>query len=411
MPQQWFRKPWPAACWLPWLCGAAAFAIAARNLIGTYADLGIYLDVAREFVAGGHDLYRERHGMGPWAYPPVAALPVAALQLALGDDGARWAWCALLGLATTWIVRSLLACARETERLAWWQWLVFAVLFQRCVAQNLTHGQMSLFVAAFVAAGVADLVRGRDLRAGMWLGLATALKITPLLFLGALLPMRRLRAAAAMATAIVLAVFVAPWPIVGTVEHLRHLRDFQRTAVGIAIDDGSSSLAQAQSASIPGTLPFLLQARPVNADGDTVHLVDVGGDMLRVVQIAWSIAIGSLLLAWFAAARRHADAERLLQQCGAVLLAMSLFAPLLRVYHLAAALPAFLLFCRGPRHRGDGLWYATVIALLLSMTLRQKRLLGEHLWRAFDAGGLLHFALVGLIAWCAGAARQSRLPN
>lgn len=398
------------ACWLPWLCGAAAFAIAARNLIGTYADLGIYLDVVREFVAGGYDIYRERPGTGPWAYPPAAALPVAALQLALGDGGARWAWCVLLGLATTWIVRSLLTCARETVRLAWWQWLIFALLFQRCIAQNLTHGQMSLFVAALVAAGVADLVRGRDLRAGTWLGLAAALKITPLLFALALLPMRRLRAAAAMTATIVLAVFVAPWPIVGTAEHLRHLRDFQRTAVGIATDEGCSSLAQLQSASIRGTLPFLLQARPVNADGDTVNLVDVGDDALRAVQIAWSIVVGCLLLAWFATARRHAGAERLLQQCGAVLLAMSLFAPLLRLYHLAAALPAFVLFCRGPRHRGDALWYATALVLLLAMTLRQKRLLGEHLWRVLDAGGLLHFALVGLAVWCADAARQPRLP-
>lgn len=381
--------------------------IAARNLIGTHADLGIYLDVAREFLAGGSDLYRERPGVGPWAYPPAAALPVAALQLALGDAGARWAWCALLGLATTWIARSLLICSRETMRLAWWQWLVFAALFQRCVAQNLTHGQMSLFVAAFVAAGVADLVRGRDLRAGTWLGLAAALKITPLLFLVALPPMRRPRAAAAMAAALVLAVLVAPWPVVGTAEHLRHLKDFQRAAVGIVTDAGSSSLTQQQSASIAGTLPFLLQARPVNADGDTVNLLDVGDGTLRAVQIAWSTAIGGLLLAWFAAARWRADAERLLQQCGAALLAMSLFSPLLRVYHLAAALPALALFCRGPAHRRDGLWHATAIALLLAMTLRQKRLLGESLWRWFDAGGLLHFALVGLIVWCACAARQS----
>jgi hypothetical protein len=56
-------RPWSR--WLPWLCGLVATGIAARNLIPNYADLGIYLDVAREFRAGGIDIFRDRPDSGP----------------------------------------------------------------------------------------------------------------------------------------------------------------------------------------------------------------------------------------------------------------------------------------------------------------------------------------------------------
>src|SRR5215510_3984780 len=103
-------RPWSR--WLPWLCGLVATGIAARNLIGTtaapvYADLGIYLDVAREFREGGIDIYRERANSGPWVYPHFAALPFVALQACCGNPLARWIWCVLLGLGTALLLRSL----------------------------------------------------------------------------------------------------------------------------------------------------------------------------------------------------------------------------------------------------------------------------------------------------------------
>src|SRR4030095_2275082 len=99
-----------------------------------------------------------------------------------------------------------------------WQWLVFGVLFQRCLAQNLTHGQLSLWVGPFVALGVADLMRGRYLRAGAWLGVAAALKLTPLLFLLALPLMRRPRAAAMMLAVTLAAVLLVPWAVLAAAQ-------------------------------------------------------------------------------------------------------------------------------------------------------------------------------------------------
>jgi hypothetical protein len=68
----------------------------------------------------------------------------------------------------------------------------------------------------------------------------------------------------------------------------------------------------------------------------------------------------------------------------------------------------FALFCRGPRRGRDVLWWATALAVLFALTLRQRWLLGETLWRSLDGGGLLHFALVGMLVWLL---RESRSPR
>lgn len=385
---------------LPWLCGLVAALIAAKNLVGGYGDLGIYLDVGREFVAGGIDIYRDRPNAGPWAYPHVAALPFALLHLVASDAAARWIWCALLGLGTALLLRAVAGSLRPFGGLRPWQWLVFGALFQRCLAQNMTHGQLSLWVGTFVALGIRHLVDGQDRRAGAALGLAAALKLTPLLFLLALPFQRRPRAALWMAGTIATAVLLLPWPFCGTREHVRHLADFWRTITGALVAGGGSTIVEAYAGpSIAGTLDYLLQARPTDTAGHTVNLVDLTDGTLRLVRLGWSLLLAALLGLWFLRARSFPAAQRLALQCGAVALAIVFYAPLVRVYHLAAAMLPFALFCRGPHGRRDWLWWLTALLVLFSMTLRQRNLLGETLWRAFDAGGLLHFALVAMLVW------------
>lgn len=393
---------------LPWLCGLVATALAAKNLIGGYGDLGIYLDTGREFATGGIDLYRDRPNAGPWAYPHFAALPFALLHLVASDAAARWIWCLLLGLGTTILLRAVAASLRPFGGLSWWQWLAFGVLFQRCLAQNMTHGQLSLWVGTFVALGIQHLVEGRDRRAGIDLGVAAALKLTPLLFLLALPFQHRPRAGLWMAGTIATAVLLLPWPFCGTSEHWRHLGDFWRTITGALVAGGGSTIVEAYAGpSIAGTLDYLLQARPTDTAGHTVNLLDLTDGTLRLVRIGWSLLLAALLGLWFLRARSFPAAQRLALQCGAVALAIVFYAPLVRVYHLAAAMLPFALFCRGPHGRRDWLWWLTALLVLFSMTLRQRKLLGETLWRAFDAGGLLHFALVAMLVWFVRDAKRA----
>ncbi|HEX5050815.1 MAG TPA: glycosyltransferase 87 family protein [Planctomycetota bacterium] len=400
------------AAWVPWLCGLLAAAIAARSLVGAYCDFGIYLDVAREFRAGGFDIYRDRIEVGPWLYPHVAVLPFVALDAVFGDAGSRWVWSLLLGLGTALLLRDTSRALRAFGGLRWWQWLAFGVLFQRCLAQNLTHGQLSLLVGVFVAGGVVHLQQQRDRRAGAWFAIAAALKLTPVLFLPALPLMRRPRAAAAMLVATAAAVLLVPLPFCGLAEHLRHLGDFWRTVSGVLSPAGpTGQMSMHAGPSISGTLDYLLQPTPFDLDGHTVNVLSLGDSSLRLVKLAWSAFVGGLLLAWFWLARRHPEPQRLALQSAAVMLAMLFFTPLVRVLHLATAMLPFALFCRGPRDRRDGLWWAVATAMLFAMTLRQKNLIGATLWRTLDGGGLLHFALVAMLIWLVRATRYTAPPR
>jgi len=393
---------------LPLLLFAVGCGMALKNLVGGYGDLGIYLDVGREFSAGGFDLCRDRPNSGPWLYPHVAALPFVLLLKVFGEQGARIVWCLGLGATVAWLFRRLAQALGEATPMRPWNWLVFAVLFQRCFAQNLTHGQLSLFVGACVVAGTASLVRKRDVAAGCWFGLATALKLTPGLFLLALPLMGRFRAASSMAATVLLAVFVLPWPFCGHDEHRRHLADFFHHTLGAVITPQTAAITQDYSGpSVRGAIDYLLQPKPIDDAGHTANLFDLGTTTTKVVRITWSAALALLLGTWFWRARRLPMAERLLHQAAATAMALSLFAPLLRLYHLPAASVAFALFSRGPTappartasSQRDWLWWSTAAVLLLAMTLRQKKLLGETLWRTLDGGAFLHLGLVLSCVW------------
>ena len=400
---------------LPLVLGLAAAVLALRNLLHAHADLGIYLDVARELRQGGADIYRARPESGAFAYPPCAALPFVLLQACCSETASRWLWSAGLGLATALLAADLRTALASAGGLRWWQWLAFAVLFQRCIAQNLTHGQLSLWVGACLLRGVVRLQQGRDLGAGAWLGAATALKLTPVVFVAALPLMGRSRAAAAMAGTALVLVLLLPWPLLGTAEHWRHLGDFAGHVLAPMAGHGQTQFTEFRAGpSIAGTLDYLLQPRPADPEGHTANVLDVGDGALAAIKLLWSLLLGLLLGGWFWRARRCATPLRLCEQSAAVMLAIAFFAPLTRVYHLAGALLAFALFCRGPAGRRDWLWWLTALGLLLAMTLRQRLLLGEALWRALDLGGLLHFALVGLTAWsyrhCGAAVRPALRP-
>lgn len=385
---------------LPWLIGLVAAGIAAKNLLTTHGDFGIYLDAARELRDGTQDLCRARADSGPWLYPHWVALPLAVLQSFLSDAAIRVLWSLLLGLGTTLLLLDLRKLLQPFGGLSPWQWCAFGMLFQRILAQNLTHGQLSLWVGTLVTRGLVHLQSGRQVRAGAWLAVAAAAKLTPFLFLPALPLLRQWRATLAMALCSAGLILLLPWPFCGTEQHLRHLGDFFRAATGSLAGPGHAAILEAYAGpSVAGTLDYLLQPRPLDPSGRTTNIVSLSDGMLAMIKLGWSLLLLALLarLCW---RWRHAPTEqRLPMQAAAVTLAFSFFAPLTRVYHLTAMLLPCALFCRGPDGRRDWLWWATATGLLLSLTLRQKWLLGTTLWRALDAGGLLHFALVALLLW------------
>jgi alpha-1,2-mannosyltransferase len=123
-------------------------------------------------------------GQGMW-WPPFALIVVApfAALAALSMALAKAAWGTLGMAALAWSVH---ASGRH------WGWRPAALAFAVVVLpihNNFHHLNIETLLLALLVATAADLARGRTGRAGLWAGLATALKVFP----GLLLPYFALR--------------------------------------------------------------------------------------------------------------------------------------------------------------------------------------------------------------------------
>jgi alpha-1,2-mannosyltransferase len=173
-------------------------------------DLDVYR-FAGELVLSGGDIYAPSDQL-PFLYPPVAALlavPLAALPQGLTQLG--------------WLVLCVGCLLAILYRLGLTGWVLSlagagAVYFCEPVNQTLAYGQLGIVLVALV---VLDLVPGprvfpgrRLLPTGVLTGLATAIKLTPALFVIYLLLAGRRRAASGtavtMAGLTVAAVLVLP---------------------------------------------------------------------------------------------------------------------------------------------------------------------------------------------------------
>jgi alpha-1,2-mannosyltransferase len=164
-------------------------------------DLRVYRGAVRWWL-DGHSLYDfvRPHTEKGFTYPPFAVLVL--LPLALGTETTATVLLTavtggLVALTTWWLVGPV------AHRHGWPQWVAFAValpvtLAMEPVRETLGWGQIDLVIAALVLADVVALRRDRAW-AGLGIGLATAIKVTPALFLVYLAASRRWGAAAVAA--------------------------------------------------------------------------------------------------------------------------------------------------------------------------------------------------------------------
>jgi len=183
-----------------------------------YYDLRIYYDAIR-WWAGGKPLYTFSHLdpiQGPlgFTYPPFAALlmyPMAWVPVGVVTTVMLLANLAALVITTSWLVFPL------ADRHGWPRWFVLGlalplVSWLEPVRETVTFGQINLLLALLVLGDLLFLVPKKW--GGIGVGLATAIKLTPAVFIVYLLVTRRWRAAATAtataAAATLLAAAVAP---------------------------------------------------------------------------------------------------------------------------------------------------------------------------------------------------------
>jgi alpha-1,2-mannosyltransferase len=194
-------------------CVVAAFV--ARACLPRSLDLRVYRDAARLALVGGTPYtatFTPQHF--PFTYPPFALLVFTPLS-ALDVHSATWA---LDALGVVALVVALSVCARRVTQWSWASCVVLASLLGSlsCLAlepvrSTLLLGQVNLVLLAMV---VLDLLVVPRRYRGVLIGLAAAVKLTPLIFIGYLVLAgdRRsaLRASAAFLAASVLAWLVFP---------------------------------------------------------------------------------------------------------------------------------------------------------------------------------------------------------
>ncbi|MFJ4828331.1 glycosyltransferase 87 family protein [Streptomyces sp. NPDC088747] len=197
------------------LAVAVTVFTATVPLLRDWFDLRVYYGTIDAWAHGDGRIYDylvpgTTYG---FTYPPFAALSMLPMSL--------------VGLHTAIAIGLLLNCAAlaavvwilvgpALRRYGWFGFALAACLLAlfEPVRDTFSFGQVNLLLLALVLSDAWLLTTGRGRRAGVGIGLAAAVKLTPAIFIGMLLLARRWRAAA-VATAVAgaataLAAWVAP---------------------------------------------------------------------------------------------------------------------------------------------------------------------------------------------------------
>jgi glycosyl transferase family 87 len=265
-------------------------------------------------ILDGLTLYNTPQTQGVWWTPCALLLVIPAALLADWSLAlAKTFWGALGIVALAWSVY-------ETGRRWGWRPALGAlgvVLFP--VHNNFHHLNIETLLLALLVATAGDLADGRPLRAGAWVGIATALKLFP----GLLLPyfvLRRQWKALGAAVAVGVAVTVLPllsYGPVGALDALRnwlsltiHGQNFQGGSItGLHMQKlgrlayamgGAPASAIALHVLAIGLVAAILWRRPA-ADDPPLEVGSVALLAVLLAPIAWLHTFSLGYLAWVAA--------------------------------------------------------------------------------------------------------------
>jgi len=263
-----------------------------------------------DVLVAGNNVYNEPGLGGSFPNPPLAGLvlwPFAALPPVAAALALFAVKVVLAAKALHWSIR--LATADE-YRLPTWSLVALLVLVSRPILSDLEHGNINIVILFLSVAGLWSFHRGRDWLAGLAIALATAIKLTPALFIPYFAYKRQWRVVAASLVGLVLFLVVVPGLFLGFGRNFALLRSWADAMVWPYLLDGRVETLQVNQ-SLPAIwLRFVTACPGVKLHDDSVHAVNFFS--LDPAVAMWSlkvIVVGQLAwLAWLArtpvAARR-----------------------------------------------------------------------------------------------------------
>jgi len=412
-----------------WIVALAGMALAVALVVPTLRkprELGVYLTGARRLV-GNEQIYRPTDEKA-FTYPPFFALPFVPLTL-LPTEAQRpvW-WFCNLGLAAVvvYLLTVLLWPAARQGTAAgrppiWVNVVAISVMSLKYLLMPLSWESHDLIVLALVLLGCYALAHRRDAAAGCWVGLATACKATPLLFLPLLVWQRRFVAAATLVVALVVAtmlpdlLFPSPdntfW-----VQHWHHQFVAKVNAGAAPVAAGAWEAWNPLNQSLAGTLHRWFTPKTGGSPTAQAVIVPVDSALLRILTVAMDLT-ALAWLAWMtrpACLARMADSDRALVctgQTGAALCVMLLLSPMSSTYHFCALLVP-IAFCSTYwmyREQHPGVGAVLVVHLVLCLGSAQD-LVGPALADRLQDWGIVTLDTLLLLA-CSGYILGSRVPN
>jgi hypothetical protein len=360
-------------------------------------ELPLYVHAA-ERMLHGETIYRidERS----FTYPPLFALPFVPFTY-LPEAAQRGVWYAVnfAALAIIFVglrrrLEPILCTAPQrwiTSR--WFFWGLVVLIAGRhvsAVLENQSH-DLLVFLGAFLALDA--LCSAREKVAGLWAGLATALKATPLLFAPVLLWQRRWAACACLALALVAGTLL-PDIVLPARNGVSWTASWYRTFI-TTIRPGETATAHKAwypwnqlNQSLAGTCYRLFTPPPPDPDRYDVSVLHLDRAGLRIVTLGCQFAALAWLL-WLTRPRLTRDliGDELgfvrLGQGAALLTAMVLLSPTsIKTHFCVLLVPAAFCLADFLYRRRDPLVGAALAVSFVLGTLTTKsvltKVLGDH---------------------------------
>jgi alpha-1,2-mannosyltransferase len=296
---------------------------------------------------------------------------------------------------------------------------VTLVITAAYIQRDLDDCGLQLLLLFFLTAAAVALRAARPLACGFWLGLATAYKLTPVLFLPYLCWKGQWRAAVSM-VAILGVLCLAPAVWLGWDKNQEaHRQWWAQTQASLGADDPVENGVEPPSPRNQALTLALARLVETYPPGHSLYVdhplfaqfLDLAPRQAkRVVQGALLLFAG--LLAWqFRGGRSAGAAHRWPREWAIVTLLTAILSPLCWVQHLVLALPAVFLVVRAALQRG-GLarwqWCVAALAGVVMLFAGQRDLLGQGLFMVAMASKLHTWAALAVIALVLSLRRSSQ---